>query len=60
LNIGQVNVFDVFLASMPYEQARKIISELRSSHFNPGATDAFLNHFDQFVDIAEVYHGDMI
>ena len=45
----------VYKAAMPYPQARDIIAAERGRHFDPDVTDAFLDGFDDFVDIAERY-----
>jgi PAS domain S-box-containing protein len=45
----------VYKAAMPYLQARDIIAAERGRHFDPDVTDAFLDGFDDFVDIAERY-----
>jgi putative two-component system response regulator len=45
----------VYKAAMPHEQAVKIITEGRGSHFDPDITDAFLAHLDAFQQIAARY-----
>ncbi len=47
----------VYKAAFPFSQARVIIVERRGRHFDPDVADAFLEVFDEFVDIAERY-GD--
>jgi putative two-component system response regulator len=47
----------VYKPAMPYEKARDIIVEGRGKHFDPDVTDAFLHHFDEFVEIANKHKG---
>lgn len=55
------DVFDALISSrvyksaMPFDQARKIIVEGRSIHFDPDIVDAFLANFEEFVRIAKRY-----
>ncbi len=52
------DVFDALISPRIYKpqmstkEARDIIAAERSHHFDPDVTDAFLNHFDDFVEIA--------
>jgi putative two-component system response regulator len=45
----------VYKPAMPPLQAQKIISDSRGSHFDPDMTDIFIEHYDEFVAIAEQY-----
>jgi len=45
----------VYKPALPYSQARDIVGAGRGGHFDPDVADAFLNGFDDFVDIAERY-----
>ncbi|HLF97670.1 MAG TPA: two-component system response regulator [Methylococcaceae bacterium] len=57
------DVFDALISSRPYkpampcEEARDIVAAGRGAHFDPDATDAFLEGFDEFCMIARRY-GD--
>ena len=57
------DVFDALISRRTYkepfslEQARKMISDARGSHFDPDVVDAFLVEFPRFAEIAELY-GD--
>jgi len=57
------DVFDALISQrvykppMSYEQARDIIVAGRDQQFDPDVTDAFLNHFDDFVAIADKHRG---
>jgi putative two-component system response regulator len=48
----------VYKPPMPYAQAREIIIGDRGRHFDPDVVDAFVEVFDEFVNIAERY-GDV-
>ena len=41
--------------SMPFGQARGLISEGRGRHFDPDVVDAFVDDFAKFRAIAELY-----
>ncbi len=45
----------VYKPRMSFEDARRIIAEGRGAHFDPDMTDAFIEHYDQFVAIAKLY-----
>jgi cyclic di-GMP phosphodiesterase len=45
----------VYKPAMLFKEARKIIADGRGLHFDPDITDAFLERFDAFVDIAQKY-----
>ena len=45
----------VYKPPFPYEVAREMIASERGRHFDPDIVDAFLNHFEQFVAIAQRY-----
>jgi putative two-component system response regulator len=45
----------VYKPAMPYARARAIIVEGRGRHFDPDLVDAFTDHFEDFVAIAERY-----
>ena len=47
----------VYKAAMNNAEARAIISAGRGTHFDPDVTDAFLDRFDDFVEIA-ARHSD--
>ncbi len=53
------DVFDALISArvykrpMSYTESREVISSGRGGHFDPDATDAFLDGYDQFVAIAE-------
>jgi len=53
------DVFDALISGrvykppLSYEQAREIIAQGRGHHFDPDLTDVFLDHFADFVRIAE-------
>lgn len=45
----------VYKPAMSFEKAREIITQGRSSHFDPDVVDAFLREFPAFCDIASRY-----
>jgi putative two-component system response regulator len=45
----------VYKSAMSFDKAREIIAEGRGKHFDPDITDAFLESFDEFVEIARKY-----
>lgn len=47
----------VYKAAIPFDKARGIIAEGWGIHFDPDVTDAFLNNFDDFVEIARKYQS---
>lgn len=47
----------VYKPPMPFDEARRIITEQRGQQFDPDVTDAFLENFDQFVEIARTYQA---
>lgn len=55
------DVFDALISqrvykdAMTFAEAREIIASGRNQHFDPDITDAFLDGFQNFVDIAERY-----
>jgi putative two-component system response regulator len=55
------DVFDALISPraykppMPYPQARKIIETGQGFHFDPMITEQFLQHFNDFCDIADRY-----
>jgi putative two-component system response regulator len=55
------DVFDALISQrtykppMPYPQARKIIETGQGFHFDPLITEQFLQHFNDFCDIADRY-----
>ena len=49
----------VYKAAMSNDAAREIISAGRGKHFDPDVADAFLDGFDDFVDIA-LRHSDAV
>jgi putative two-component system response regulator len=48
----------VYKAPIPLDQARSIIAAQRGRHFDPDMLDAFLEGFDDFVEIARRYADD--
>jgi putative two-component system response regulator len=52
------DVFDALItprtykSALPYHQARDIIASERGKHFDPDMTDAFMDCFGDFVEIA--------
>ena len=58
------DVFDALISVRPYkrpfspEEARDIIAAQHGRHFDPDITDAFLDGFAQFVDIAQRYRDE--
>ena len=56
------DVFDALIAkrvykpSIPFDIARGMIIDQRNHHFDPDITDAFIEGFDEFVEIAHKYH----
>jgi len=57
------DVFDALISRRTYkepitfEETRRIISAERGRQFDPDMTDAFIDNFDEFVEIAS-HHGD--
>lgn len=47
----------VYKPPMPVDDARSIIAEQRGHQFDPDVTDAFLQNFNAFVDIARTYQA---
>ena len=47
----------VYKPAMPFNEAREIIANERDHHFDPDITDAFLTHFEGFVEIAQKYQA---
>ena len=45
----------VYKSPMPFEQAKDIIVAERGRHFNPDVVDAFLDSFNDFVNVAVKY-----
>ncbi|MEO8411458.1 MAG: HD domain-containing phosphohydrolase [Propionivibrio sp.] len=43
----------VYKAAMPFAKARAIIAAERGKQFDPDVVDAFLDHFEEFVAVAE-------
>lgn len=48
----------VYKPAMPFEQAQRIMTEGRGSHFDPDLVDVFLQHYDDFVAIAQRYRDN--
>jgi putative two-component system response regulator len=48
----------VYKQPIPFQEAQSIIAAGRGTHFDPDVTDAFLNHYDDFVAIAKRYADD--
>lgn len=55
------DVFDALISrrvykdAMPFDEAHDVIAAGRGSQFDPDATDAFLEKYDEFVEIARKY-----
>ncbi|MNQ51074.1 Cyclic di-GMP phosphodiesterase response regulator RpfG [compost metagenome] len=48
----------VYKPAMSYQQARSLILEGCGLHFDPDVVAAFIEHFEQFIAIAERYRDD--
>lgn len=48
----------VYKAALPFEQAQHIIADGRGKHFDPDLVDVFLQHFEDFVAIAQRYRDN--
>lgn len=59
--VALADVFDALVSKRPYkkpfsdEKAKEIIVGDRGSHFDPDVVDAFVNHFNQFLEIHAQY-----
>jgi len=59
--VALADVFDALISRRPYkepfslEEARDLIAEGRGIRFDPDVTDAFLGHFEEFVEVVEKY-----
>jgi putative two-component system response regulator len=49
----------VYKPAIAYTQARDIIAAGRGLHFDPDVSDAFVSHFDQFVEIAQRHRDNV-
>ncbi|MDI1246946.1 MAG: response regulator [Rhodoferax sp.] len=60
------DVFDALISARVYKpafsfaQARELMAEQRSLHFDPDIAEAFLRHFDAFASIAMQYRDDPV